>query len=66
MSESIHLIRQFFLDAFSQGNLDVLDRILAPGFVDHNAPSGVPSGPGGIKMIFGGFRAGMPDVRFAI
>lgn len=66
MSDSSRLVQQFFIDAFSQGQLEVLDRILAAGFVDHNAPPGIPPGPGGIKMVLGGFRAGMPDVSFVI
>ena len=65
-SENLAIARRFLLDAFSGGNLDLLDDLLAPSYIDHNAPPGLPPGPAGIKLLLGGFRQAFPDVRFTI
>ena len=50
--------------AFNEGNLDLLDELVAPEFVGHNPLSPQPiQGPEGLKGFFGGFRAAMPDIN---
>jgi steroid delta-isomerase-like uncharacterized protein len=58
--------RRFLDEGFNRGNLDALDDILTPDYVDHNAPPGTLPGPAGIKSIIAGFRAAFPDVRMTI
>lgn len=58
--------RRFFEDAFGGGQLDLLDQILSPGYVDHDAPPGLPPGPAGIRIIMSTFRSAFPDLRFDI
>lgn len=49
--------------AFNEGDLDLLDELVAPGFVGHNPLSPEPiQGPEGLKGFFGGSRAAMPDI----
>lgn len=60
------IYRCFLDEAFNRGNLEALDDILDPGYVDHNAPSGTPPGPEGIKHMVAGFRLAFPDVHMTI
>jgi steroid delta-isomerase-like uncharacterized protein len=50
--------------AFNEGNLDVLDEIVAADFVGHNplSPEKI-QGPEGLKGFFSAFRAAMPDIN---
>jgi predicted SnoaL-like aldol condensation-catalyzing enzyme len=50
--------------AFNEGNLDLLDELVAPNFVGHSplSPEDI-QGPEGLKGFFGTFRAAMPDIK---
>jgi steroid delta-isomerase-like uncharacterized protein len=39
-----------FVTAFNDHDLAELDLIIAPDFVDHHYPAGIPNGPAGVKM----------------
>jgi steroid delta-isomerase-like uncharacterized protein len=60
------IARRFFLEAFSEGKLDLLDELLAADYVDHNAPPGIPPGVEGIRYLLSTFRAAFPDVLFKV
>jgi predicted ester cyclase len=47
----------------SAGNYDVLDEILAPGFVDHDAAPDQGPGIDGLKGFFRKMRAAFPDLK---
>ena len=47
-TDKIRLVEQHY-QSFWHGDLDDLDRQLAPSFVDHSAPPDSPSGPAPIK-----------------
>ena len=65
--ENKALMARYFNEAWNEGNLDVLDELIAPDYVNHNpAFPGLPNGPEGLKPIMAGFRAGFPDLRFVI
>ena len=53
-------------EVVNQGKFDVVDELYQPDFFDHSAPPGAPGGLDGVKMIFGMFREGFPDVKFTI
>ena len=53
-------------EVVNQGKFEVVDELYHPDFVDHSAPPGAPGGLDGVKMIFGMFRTGFPDVKFTI
>ena len=58
--------RRFFEDAYNTGNVDLLDQLLAPTYVDQKAPHGTLPGPEGIKQVISMFRVAFPDLHFAI
>lgn len=54
------LVRHLY-DAFDTGGVDLLDEIVAPGFVDHNPIPGQAPHLAGLKQVVGLFRAAFPD-----
>ena len=62
------IIRRLFKEAFEQGNLAVLDEIIAPNQVNGGpgALPGMPSGPEGTKMLITAYRNAFPDLHFTI
>ena len=60
------IMRQFW-DVWEQGNIDLLDDLLAPEYINHTlATPDLPSGPEGVKEVVSMFRSGIPDLRVAI
>ena len=60
------IMRQFW-DVWEQGNIDLLDELLAPEYVNHTlATPDLPSGPEGVKEVVSMFRSGVPDLRVVI
>jgi steroid delta-isomerase-like uncharacterized protein len=62
------IVRRIFEEAFGQGNLAVLDEIIAPDQVNGGpgALPGMPSGPEGSKMLISAYRNAFPDLHFTI
>jgi predicted ester cyclase len=61
-------LTEVFLDAFNNGNIDLLDTVCAPNMLDHStaAAPGQPNDLEGFKKRVNGHRVGMPDLRFSI
>ncbi|XXX78998.1 ester cyclase [Sorangium sp. So ce134] len=60
-------VRRYFDEVWSRGRLEVLDELLAPGYVNHTPSTpNPPPGPGGLKPIVAAFRAAFPDLHFTI
>lgn len=59
-------MRRILTEAFSEGNLDVLDEVMTEDFVNHNAPPGLSRGIDGVKQIITMERHGFPDLRYTI
>jgi predicted ester cyclase len=59
-------VRRIPLEVFAQGRLDVLDEVLAPDYVDHSFPPGMPQGAAGIREVVSQVRAGMPDLEVTV
>ena len=59
-------IRAFWEQAFNDGDLDVIDAITAPDFVNRNALPGTPPGPEGHRQVVERLRTAFPDARFEI
>jgi steroid delta-isomerase-like uncharacterized protein len=60
------IMRQFW-SVWEQGNIDLLDELLAPEYVNHTfATPDLPSGPEGVKEVVSMFRSGVPDLRVVI
>ena len=62
------IIRRLFEEAFGQGNLAVVDEIVALNHVNSGpgALPGMPSGPEGSKMLITTYRNAFPDIHFTI
>jgi steroid delta-isomerase-like uncharacterized protein len=61
------VMRQYFEGAWEQGNLQLLDELLAPDYVNHNpATPDMPTGREGVKGVVSMFRSGMPDLKVVI
>jgi steroid delta-isomerase-like uncharacterized protein len=56
------LVEAFIQELFTKGDLDAVDRYLAPGFVNHDAPfPGAPDGLEGMRQAAVLYRAALPD-----
>jgi steroid delta-isomerase-like uncharacterized protein len=64
--ESKAIMRRFW-DAWEQGNVDLLDELLAPEYINHIlAAPDLPPGPEGVKEVVSMFHSAMPDLRVVI
>ncbi len=65
--ENKAIMRRYFEGAWEQGNLELLDELLAPDYVNHTpATPDLPTGPEGVKAVVSMFRSAMPDLRVLI
>ncbi len=64
--ENKAIFRRLVEDGFNKGNLDVFDELVAPDFVNHSAPPGVPPTREGWKQLAAMFRAAFPDMHLHI
>ncbi|MDQ5827705.1 MAG: ester cyclase [Chloroflexota bacterium] len=60
------LVRRFVDEVQSAGNIDAIDEICSPEFVNHSAPPGVPSNCEGVKQLTAMFRQAFPDSYFTV
>jgi predicted ester cyclase len=60
------LVRRFVEEVQSQGNIDALDEICSPEFVNRSSPPGVPSNCEGVKQLTAMFRQAFPDSYFSV
>jgi predicted ester cyclase len=59
-------VRRIPLQAFAKGNLDALDEVLAPDYVDHSFPPGVPPNAASVRNIVTQLRSAMPDLQVTL
>ena len=57
---------RFVEEVINGGDVDVVDELFAPSYVDHNAPPGAPPGLDGVRMVPKMFRTAFPDLHFSI
>ena len=60
------LVRRFVDEVQSGGNIDAIDELCSPEFVNHSAPPGVPSNREGVKQLTAMFRRAFPDSYFTV
>ena len=60
------LTRQFYDEVFNKKNLNAVDELCSPGFVDHNAPPGQGPGVKGLKDWMQQFFQAFPDLKATI
>jgi len=60
------LYRRYIDEAFNGGRVELLDQFLAPSYVFHDAPPGVPPGIEGVRQTIRMFHAAFPDLNITI
>ncbi len=60
------LVRRFVDEVQSGGNIDLIDEVCSPGFVNHSAPPGIRADREGLKILTAMFRGAFPDSHFTI
>ncbi len=64
--ENKAIVRRFVDEVQSKGNIDAIDELCSPEFVNHSAPPGVPSNCEGVKQVTAMFRQAFPDSYFTV
>jgi predicted ester cyclase len=60
------LVRRFVDEVQSAGDIDAVDELCSPEFVNHSAPPGVPPNCEGLKQLTAMFRRAFPDSYFTV
>jgi steroid delta-isomerase-like uncharacterized protein len=60
------LVWRFVDEVQSRGNIDLIDEICSPEFVNHSAPPGIPADREGVKAVTAMFRGAFPDSYFTV
>jgi steroid delta-isomerase-like uncharacterized protein len=66
IEENKALVRRFVDEVQSAGNIDAIDELCSPEFVNHSAPSGMPPNREGVKQVTAMFRQAFPDSYFTV
>ena len=64
--ENKAIVRRFVDEVQSAGNIDVIDELCSPEFVNHSAPPGMPANCEGVKIVTAMFRQAFPDSYFTV
>lgn len=60
------LFRRTYDEMFNQGNVDVAEELIAPDFINHEAPQGLNMGPQSMRKLVTWLRSAFPDLHFEI
>ena len=60
------LVRRFLEEAFNQGNLAIVDALLAPNSISHHSSWGTPANRMGLKQLIAMFRTAFPDLNCTV
>lgn len=61
------ILNRFWEEVWNDDDLDVVDELFHPDFVDHGlAPGLTLQGPEGVKEAVGQFRSAFPDMRLTV
>lgn len=58
------LMERFYAEVVNAGNLDLIDELLAPDFVEYEEVPGLGNDREAVRQFFGVIRAGFPDIAF--
>lgn len=64
--ENKALARRWMSEGWDKGNLKAVDELMAPNYVDHNPPPGLPANREGAKQAITLFRTAFPDLKNTI
>lgn len=57
---------RYFNQVWNQGKLELLDSLLAPGYINHTPSAPTKPGPEGLKSIVTAIRKAFPDLHYEI
>ena len=60
------IVRQFYVEIISNGDLSAIERLVHPDFVEHNTLPGAASGREGLRQFVIGFHASFGQVNYVI
>jgi len=60
------LVRRLYNEVFVKWNFEVVDELVAPEFIGHEMPPGIPPGPQGFREFYGILRAAFPDAQLTV
>lgn len=63
--ENKAIIHLLFEEALQRGNLELIETIFSPDFIDHSTPDQLP-GHAGVKNYFLELRRGFPDLQVTL
>ena len=63
MAEDLQALARRAYAIMSGGDLDELDELMVPGFIDHDPEPDQAPGAGGVKEAFRRMRSGFPDLK---
>lgn len=66
MRDNKTLARRLYDEVLNRGNLAVVDELVAPDLVDHEAGPGAPPGADTLKAFAAALRIGFPDRRIVV
>jgi len=66
MTDDAATFRRIPLELFNQGNVELIDEIVAEDFVEHAAPPDVPPTRDSLKEFVPMLRAAFPDLHYEI
>ncbi len=58
--------RRAYEELFNQGNLSLVEELIAPDFLNHEAPPGSNRGPESMRQLIRMLRTAFPDLHFTI
>src|SRR5689334_18291950 len=64
-TENKAIVRHMFVE-LDRGNLDIIDELVAPEYVEHVAGSQVIVGPAGLKQFIMQFATAFPDLHIQV
>jgi len=64
--QNIAAFRRVMEEGFGQGNLDAVDEVVSPEFLEHEPGPGLDLGRAGLKQIIERLRVGFPDLQTTI
>lgn len=59
-------VRRFFEDVLPAGDVDAVDALVGPDFVDHNPTPGQPAGAEGVRHVVRNLHGAHTDLRVTV
>jgi steroid delta-isomerase-like uncharacterized protein len=66
MADNAQTVRRFYDEVINGGQLEMIDQLLTPDFVEHQEFPGLPPTRDGVKQFFAMWREAFPDTRAKI